>query len=213
MEILKLGLSIQINSDADMYDPETKGYAMVRNSDLIEELGQVQFVFSDKTGTLTCNKMEFMQCLVNGTVWGRYGNYGTGDEPTLDDTLNKIKNNKDSADGQALREYFRFLAICHSVVADTDKVTGELLYNASSPDELALVLAGKRMSFTYVEKTNVGIKIADPEGRCEEFQAEVELPFDSTRKRMSYIYKERDGNYWAYTKGADNVMVPRLKID
>lgn len=45
-------------------DPEDMNYALVRNSDLIEELGQVEFVFSDKTGTLTQNKMEFKKCHV-----------------------------------------------------------------------------------------------------------------------------------------------------
>ena len=39
-------------------------FASCRNSDLIEELGQVEFVFSDKTGTLTQNKMEFKKCQV-----------------------------------------------------------------------------------------------------------------------------------------------------
>jgi phospholipid-transporting ATPase len=42
-----------------MYHEEDKNGALCRNSDLIEELGQVEFVFSDKTGTLTQNKMEF----------------------------------------------------------------------------------------------------------------------------------------------------------
>lgn len=59
LEVLKLGLSMQINGDYGLYDAETGQFAKVRNSDLIEELGQVSFVFSDKTGTLTCNKMDF----------------------------------------------------------------------------------------------------------------------------------------------------------
>lgn len=42
---------------------------MCRNSDLIEEMGQVEFIFSDKTGTLTCNIMEFKQCSVNGRIF------------------------------------------------------------------------------------------------------------------------------------------------
>jgi len=41
-----------------MYDRET-GFSLCRNSDLIEEMGQVDFIFSDKTGTLTCNVMDF----------------------------------------------------------------------------------------------------------------------------------------------------------
>lgn len=42
-----------------MYDLETEKFALCRNSDLIEELGQIDFIFSDKTGTLTQNKMIF----------------------------------------------------------------------------------------------------------------------------------------------------------
>ena len=47
-----------------MYDPETEKFGLCRNSDLIEELGQIDFVFSDKTGTLTQNKMIFKKCSV-----------------------------------------------------------------------------------------------------------------------------------------------------
>ncbi len=53
-----------------MYDKETEKFAICRNSDLIEELGQIDFVFSDKTGTLTQNKMLFKKCSVANTVFG-----------------------------------------------------------------------------------------------------------------------------------------------
>ena len=55
-------------------DPEDMNFALCRNSDLIEELGQVEFVFSDKTGTLTQNKMEFKKCQVGSDVYGRVTN-------------------------------------------------------------------------------------------------------------------------------------------
>ena len=60
LEIIKLAQSIFINSDMRIYDKET-GYSKCRNSDLIEELGQIEFIFSDKTGTLTCNIMEYKE--------------------------------------------------------------------------------------------------------------------------------------------------------
>ena len=53
-----------------MYDKETDKFGLCRNSDLIEELGQIDFVFSDKTGTLTQNKMIFKKCSVGGVVFG-----------------------------------------------------------------------------------------------------------------------------------------------
>ena len=59
-----------INADVKMFFAEDMNFALCRNSDLIEELGQVEFVFSDKTGTLTQNKMEFKKVEVSGRVWG-----------------------------------------------------------------------------------------------------------------------------------------------
>jgi P-type E1-E2 ATPase len=53
IEILKLGQARYINKDIMMYDIESQSFSAARNSDLIEELGQVEMVFSDKTGTLT----------------------------------------------------------------------------------------------------------------------------------------------------------------
>jgi phospholipid-transporting ATPase len=51
--MLKLSQGYLIGKDVKMYDLETNQYGLCRTSDLIEELGQVDFVFSDKTGTLT----------------------------------------------------------------------------------------------------------------------------------------------------------------
>jgi phospholipid-transporting ATPase len=52
-----------------MYHAETDTPALARNSNLNEELGQVKYVFSDKTGTLTENIMAFKKCSVLGKVY------------------------------------------------------------------------------------------------------------------------------------------------
>ena len=45
--------------------------------------------------------------------------------------------------GYKLREFFEFLAVCHTCVVDRDSVTKATNYQASSPDELALVMGAK----------------------------------------------------------------------
>jgi phospholipid-transporting ATPase len=53
IEMAKLCLAKIINNDVKMFFSDDLGWALSRNTDLIEEMGQVEFVFSDKTGTLT----------------------------------------------------------------------------------------------------------------------------------------------------------------
>lgn len=63
-----------------MIDPETETYASPRAWNLCDDLGQIEYIFSDKTGTLTCNVMEFRKCSINGIAYGLYNSSPSAQE-------------------------------------------------------------------------------------------------------------------------------------
>lgn len=70
IEIVKFSQAMFINRDIHMYDEESGTPAQARTSNLNEELGQVDTILSDKTGTLTCNQMDFLKCSIAGVPYG-----------------------------------------------------------------------------------------------------------------------------------------------
>lgn len=69
LEVVRYVQATFINMDIEMYHADTDTPAMARTSNLNEELGMVNYVFSDKTGTLTKNVMEFKRCSVGGKIY------------------------------------------------------------------------------------------------------------------------------------------------
>ena len=70
LEMIKYIQGMFISWDIYMYDKETKTCPIIQTSTLNEELGQVKFIFSDKTGTLTKNYMEFKGMSIGGKIYG-----------------------------------------------------------------------------------------------------------------------------------------------
>uniref|UniRef100_A0A6I8RAI8 Phospholipid-transporting ATPase n=1 Tax=Xenopus tropicalis TaxID=8364 RepID=A0A6I8RAI8_XENTR len=223
VEVIRLGQSYFINWDLQMYFSPKDTPAKARTTTLNEQLGQIQYIFSDKTGTLTQNIMTFKKCTINGTTYGddddelKSGQTKQVDfswNPLADPSftfhdnylIEQIRAGKD----KDVYEFFKLLALCHTVMAE--KTDGELIYQAASPDEGALVTAARNFGFVFLSRTQSTITISEL-GQEKTYEVLAILDFNSDRKRMSIIVRQPDGRIRLYCKGADTVIYERLHPD
>ncbi|KAM7414787.1 hypothetical protein PAMA_019549 [Pampus argenteus] len=225
VEVLRLGHSYFINWDQRMYYRQTDTAAEARTTTLNEELGQVEFIFSDKTGTLTQNIMVFSKCSINGQTYGDvYDEFDQKVEITektasVDFSFNSLCDRKfkfyDSRlveaiklEDSAVQEFFRLLALCHTVMPE-EKSEGNLVYQAQSPDEGALVTAARSFGFVFRARTPETITLWEM-GQAVTYQLLAILDFNNVRKRMSVIVRNSQGQIKLYCKGADTIIFDRL---
>uniref|UniRef100_G3NEM2 Phospholipid-transporting ATPase n=1 Tax=Gasterosteus aculeatus aculeatus TaxID=481459 RepID=G3NEM2_GASAC len=220
VEMQKFLGSYFITWDEEMFDEELGEGALVNTSDLNEELGQVEYVFTDKTGTLTENNMEFIECCVDGNVYIPHA-ICNGQILSAASSIDMI----DSSPGGYRREhedlFFRALCLCHTVqVKEEETVDGikrgihqgrpTSFYISSSPDEVALVEGMKRLGYTYLRLKDNYMEILNKDDEIERFELLHVLNFDSVRRRMSVIVRSSSGECLLFCKGADSSIFPRV---
>ncbi len=153
VELVTIIMMLFIGSDLDMYHAETDTPAAARST-IATDLGLVEYIFSDKTGTLTCNVMEFKRCSVDGKIFGMPVSKAAP-QPTIDEneeiedaefeSARPLKRllaagaSVDSTEDQYASEkltfnaemFLRVMSICHTVVVEKDQVPDD----NQSPDE------------------------------------------------------------------------------
>ncbi|KAK2460436.1 hypothetical protein APHAL10511_007601 [Amanita phalloides] len=221
-------ISLRVNLDMGktvyahqiMHDSEIPN-TIVRTSTLPEELGRITYLLSDKTGTLTQNEME-MKKLHMGTMSfgydsmdevahqlavafgapGEYAQFRQGSLATGAQLATRGRRDMSSR----VRDVVLSLALCHNVtpVSNDD---GTVTYQASSPDEVAIVTWTQSVGLTLVFRDRTRIELQDPMGSRLKFEVLNIFPFTSESKRMGIVVKDvQSGEITFLQKGADVVM-------
>lgn len=224
LDFAKLIYSYQINSD-DKHIPGT----ITRNSTIPEELGRIQYLFTDKTGTLTQNEMIFKKICFESIVMSEDSIVDLN--LTITDECNKSKGpmkdveeiytfNEENIQNSGrkrirrnrnniIRDSITALCVCHNVTPIEEN--GERQLQASSPDEVALVKLAESVGFKLLERNSNGMKIQTPSGSVETYEIIACFPFSSDTKRMGILVKYVEGNRIIfYLKGAEVVMETKV---
>lgn len=279
LEIVKLGQMFMLNGDVGMYDEGTDTPARCNTNTILENLGQIGYIFSDKTGTLTENVMKFRKMTIAGTAWlhdmdlrqEQQGGGSTGDamdekasprahsmeitpsisqsimgpdlsgetgrkstsgrrslsqwhgttrhgrdqaDMTTEDLVEFIRSRPNSGFARRAVQYVLAMALCHTCLPEV--TNGGIEYQASSPDELALVRAAQELGYTVVQRSSqqITLKIAQADGSDTTRVYDILdiIEFSSKRKRMSIVLRCPDGRIWLISKGADSTILPRLRM-
>ncbi|KAH1111157.1 hypothetical protein GLYMA_04G129200v4 [Glycine max] len=240
MELVRVGQAYFMFQDKRMYDEATKSRFQCRALNINEDLGQIKYVFSDKTGTLTQNKMEFQCASIWGVDYSSKENNSMERDEVVEHSVKvdgkvfrpkmKVKVNPEllqlsrsglqNVEGKRIHDFFLAMATCNTIVplvVDTPDPDVKLIdYQGESPDEQALAYAAAAYGFMLTERTS-GHIVIDIHGQRQKFNVLGLHEFDSDRKRMSVILGYPDNSVKVFVKGADtsmlNVIDKSFKMD
>ncbi|CAI4213818.1 unnamed protein product [Parascedosporium putredinis] len=194
-------------------DPGIPG-AVVRTSTIPEDLGRIEYLLSDKTGTLTQNEMEMKKIHVGTVSYANdamdevtsYISQGFHVQPTLDpasktalitpSTSYQATGNMGGATrtrreiGSRVRDVVLALALCHNVTPTVEEENGRMVtsYQASSPDEIAIVRWTESVGLRLSHRDRKGMILESSKGRKVVQVRILDIfPFTSEGKRMGII--------------------------
>ena len=201
---------------------------VVRTSTIPEDLGRIEYLLSDKTGTLTQNEMLLRKIHVGTVAYAgeameevaAYIDQAFGTEASHDSKASgpgsATKTRREI--GVRVRDLVLALALCHNVTPTTDEVDGERVvsYQASSPDEIAIVEFTESVGLRVLRRDRENIVLQSVSSGQVVIRAEIKdiFPFTSESKRMGIIVQIvsdvpgllTTDELWFFQKGADTVM-------
>lgn len=204
IELCKVVQALWIRFDAHMMEFfHGRWHCCIPNtSNLNEQLGVVKLIFTDKTGTLTENIMQFKLADVLGLAV-------TNDdlEPTR-----AILRNTSHPQHKAVYKFTLGLTLCNTIYPfHSDGAPNKIHYEGNSPDEVSLVDTAAKLGFRMVERSAKMIKIRINDTHDKQFNILATLPFSANRKMMSIVVEDADtGVIELYNKGADTFVKHRL---
>ncbi|KAL9875821.1 phospholipid-transporting ATPase VD isoform 1-T4 [Glossina fuscipes fuscipes] len=188
IELCKILQVFHIHNNIDLFDQDTNKKTECRAMNITEELGQIQHIFSDKTGTLTENKMLFRRCVVNGNDYNHppseleksYSKPGSPIPPLMINTnlLNDLSNFTSVSqnvlhNSQRIQEFLVVLAICNTVIVSAGPHRD--IMNASG------IIEVQSNNTSLVEEQPLASKGAMSQNRGEMTSSPPKTPLNSNR--------------------------------
>ena len=170
-----------------------KRQSIIRKLPAVETLGSTSVICTDKTGTLTQNKMTVVETYLYGPDNDKFNGFEYNKNYSTDNTSKNIETSEIAITGCIAQE--RFLSLSSILCNDSD--VNEAGVEIGDPTEVALI--------NYADKYHIDYKSIR-----EEYTRVSELPFDSDRKLMTTV-NSVDGENIMFTKGAPDIIFDRCK--